>query len=502
MKKSYIIILLSLLVVIGLIILSTPRESPLPNVTCVYPTENVIYTNNTLLCLGTYNLTGSAIRIGANNMIIDCNNATIIGNNNSIAIKGVYDGYTNITIKNCNIQDYAQGILVGDGKGWHVHNNNIDCGSIASSKGVQVDVFPYNDRLGSGSYYNNDINNCYYGYYISGGGNDAFYNNIIENTTNALWINRQNKTKIYNNKITNTASNSIRMNNNLNYHNQVYNNTISNSGWNCIDVMGRDSNFIGNYVNNCTHNALNANSDYTDKIYSSNNYIANNIVNNSHAGVYNNNGINMLYENNIFYFGGSESVPKPNVSLCIATDGRYNSTTKTFTVQNLTFKDNYCHNYRTGIFEQSSNANNAFINNKFKNSSVMIHTENYYGRILYPTTDMIINSYYINNAMIDAPSLYTYYEGAANNVIEDKNPLGAYFKLSSSSGLNKTYLGSINMSIKIYGTSFTKEIHFYNQARQTPNNDIKIGNAVIVKDGDDLILSIGEKQIFSVGDYS
>ena len=79
---------------------------------CMEPIDGINITNNTAFCTGNYNLP-NGVNINANNVIINCNSSSINGSNivGSIGIKLKGE---NVTLINCKIQNYHQGINLDD----------------------------------------------------------------------------------------------------------------------------------------------------------------------------------------------------------------------------------------------------------------------------------------------------------------------------------------------------------------------------------------------------
>lgn len=82
---------------------------------CTTPTDGMIVTTSTKFCSGTYQFNGSAtngsIKILANNVVLDCNGASFVGNNTSTFDAIVIAG-TNNTVKNCILSNYFWGVRV------------------------------------------------------------------------------------------------------------------------------------------------------------------------------------------------------------------------------------------------------------------------------------------------------------------------------------------------------------------------------------------------------
>ncbi|MEW6201114.1 MAG: hypothetical protein AB1546_04010, partial [bacterium] len=91
-------------------------------VACTIPQDGDIYTQDTTLCQGTYNLPGTvnppyAIQLRGSDFTLDCNGARIIGPGELTQTRGisVYYDSSFITIKNCYIEGYGGGIVLYDG---------------------------------------------------------------------------------------------------------------------------------------------------------------------------------------------------------------------------------------------------------------------------------------------------------------------------------------------------------------------------------------------------
>ena len=81
---------------------------------CVTPTNDLIMTNDTELCPGTYpiNDTGAdgVLLVGAPNIILDCAGAVLEGNGSGYAIYN--QGFNGVRIRNCVISEYFAAIYL------------------------------------------------------------------------------------------------------------------------------------------------------------------------------------------------------------------------------------------------------------------------------------------------------------------------------------------------------------------------------------------------------
>ena len=103
-NTKIVILLLALFVIVNSI-------SHNVSAACVTPSENMVINTNTVLCSGTYHFSDSnkdgALQIGSDNIVLDCNGASLIGSavSGSIGIKDQYSDKENVTIKNCIIKN-------------------------------------------------------------------------------------------------------------------------------------------------------------------------------------------------------------------------------------------------------------------------------------------------------------------------------------------------------------------------------------------------------------
>ena len=94
---------------------------------CVTLTDVTFIKEDTILCEDTYYINDTtndgAVIINASNVILDCNNSILIGDGSGY---GIYiSGEENNTIKNCNVQNYENGIrIVGSTTKKNIIDNN------------------------------------------------------------------------------------------------------------------------------------------------------------------------------------------------------------------------------------------------------------------------------------------------------------------------------------------------------------------------------------------
>ncbi len=110
MKKEVILVLLLLL--------------PIAAAECVEPTDGMTIKENILFCSSTYDVP-NGITVGANDVTLDCGTAVLRGvvGESEIGIKA--ENVDHITIKNCNILTFTQGIYLKNVTNSLIENNAI-----------------------------------------------------------------------------------------------------------------------------------------------------------------------------------------------------------------------------------------------------------------------------------------------------------------------------------------------------------------------------------------
>jgi parallel beta-helix repeat protein len=184
-------------------------------------------TEDTVLRNSLFDCPGNGLIIGADNIVFDCNGLIISGDGNGQGNNyGVYLYQNeNVTIKNCNIQNFFYGI------GTMFSDNNLITGNNISfniNDGITVS-HSNNNTLN----FNNFINNFDGGVEIASSSNDNYIagNNIGNNYFGIISVQGGQNNEIYNNNI---FSNSV-------YGVYVYQSSQNNTFW--------KNNFINNNIN-------------------------------------------------------------------------------------------------------------------------------------------------------------------------------------------------------------------------------------------------------------
>ncbi|MBW3002457.1 hypothetical protein KY338_04855 [Candidatus Woesearchaeota archaeon] len=89
---------------------------------CSDPMDGKTYTSDQEFCNKNYYLP-DGIAIGADNLVIDCNNAVLRGDFKGTGI--LIENRKNIEVKNCNIVNYNNGFSLVNAEGSDIHDHNL-----------------------------------------------------------------------------------------------------------------------------------------------------------------------------------------------------------------------------------------------------------------------------------------------------------------------------------------------------------------------------------------
>jgi parallel beta-helix repeat protein len=162
--------------------------------------------------------------ISANNIILDCQNHAIDGDD--VAGYGIHvSGITNITIKNCILSDWATASIY-----LFSSSNNQIINSTANSNrfGIWLSSSSNNQII------NSTANSNYYGIYLLTSSNNQIINSVMNSNEFGIYLNIGEDNQIYNNLF----------NNNYNFRFK----TILPNYWNTTKQLGQRIYSLGNYI--------------------------------------------------------------------------------------------------------------------------------------------------------------------------------------------------------------------------------------------------------------
>ncbi|MEK6938180.1 MAG: right-handed parallel beta-helix repeat-containing protein [Nanoarchaeota archaeon] len=419
--------------------------------------------------------TPDGLYVGANNIVIDCKGYSIIGNNVGDSYGGYNNGYSNVTVQNCNILNFSSGIFLNSGTEKNItifnntiHNNTND-GIWASGSSVKSVNITGNTIYGS----------TIYGVLFLGptGSLNVIERNIIYSAGNGL---RARNAYIINNTLYNTTYPLTSDGNNTIVGNSIHDNS---QGINLFGVAGND-NITGNLIynnnginlngidaprnSNISHNIVYNNSGIGIRVLLNNSFFFNNTVyNNTKEGFYiegsNNTFLNnTVFENNLS--GYSLSGAKNNIlSYNFIYDNLRESTLGEIYLTGSSENNNISGNIinkirinrtgRSGVHLKNLNLSNKVENNIITNLERGIACDdtsnvNFVNNTLYNNT----YAFYLGNTFY-----YNYKSNnntfVNNNINNSEYGFYLYTNFNNNSFESNTIINSTNASIYISGST-------------------------------------------------
>ena len=422
----------------------------------------------------------ACMNITANNVVFDCQGHIIDGIDGG-STYGIYayrssNEVTNITIKNCNVSDWDDGIHFE-----RADNNTFINNTVISNKNYAFEIYrSSNNTLINNTVRNNGwsgiefyhssyntikgnaaLNNSNEGFYIEGDGYEStlINNTAINNSNNGFYLSECDNVTFINN----TANYNTRgvylsgtddgefINNTANYNDfsgfhfdwAYYNVFINNTAnYNKYGI------YLAGYNTNLTNNTAKEN-DYFDFFL-------------DNSGECNNKIVNMTVSNNmqLLYYNSSVNIEDQQVSELILCNGDY-STIDNVTVNSSQTKDN------NGVLIYYTNYTNV----------TNCNLSNNYGLYL----DHSLNNTFTNNT-ISSSNYGFYLKYASNNTITDNSisgsdQYGIYLYSGGNNGANTFYNNFFNNTNNFY---FHGDVYqnYWNTTEQTGQRIYRAGNKI------------------------
>ncbi|MFH1424078.1 MAG: NosD domain-containing protein [archaeon] len=327
---------------------------------------NVLYcgdavTKNVTLSEFYYNLTdcsGHGLNVTVSNAIIDCSGVTLTGDYGSSDYGIVMDGQTNVTIRNCSLDQFGVGIRIINSNFTLVYNNSFP---------TTTSNFIYTAISFTGTNYNNTVsNNTVLAYgegtSISLGGfnNGTVSNNYVlgnndplDSTVALIGMSDSSYTTIVNNTMNNSYQRGISAGYPSNF-NTIANNTIWSSGNYGLYVKGTNNTLSGNTITDGGSSGISIDS-------------------NAHGNIITNNTITSSSGNGIYILSADNCRVYDNVISGGSSSGIYISNAES----NLVYDNSITGNARGVYIDINSPYNNVYQNNITGNSIVGVLL--YYG---------------------------------------------------------------------------------------------------------------------------
>jgi|GEM_PF-7097285 len=261
----------------------------------IIPVDDLYVNSDITLCQGVYDLRDSGadgvIIINASDIVLDCNGATLKGDDSGC---GIFNpGFDNVTIKNGNVLNYETGIHLFESDNSVISNNVV---SYSNNQGISIEGSQYCDVYDNHVSFSGDR-----GITFGGGGNNAAHNNTVHNNSayGAIEAIYSDNNEIYNNIAyfnqwgiaTNHGSNNLIRDNTIyenelgiyldwpSTNNRVLNNEISSNG----EGVRTNHNSTGNLISG---NLVFSNDDAGMHIETDDNTLTGNAVENNQIGLY------------------------------------------------------------------------------------------------------------------------------------------------------------------------------------------------------------------------
>ena len=420
-----------------------------PDCDCLAALDNLRINTNTKFCSDTFNLP-NGINIYANDIMLDCNGATLIGSNNG---RGIYiSNYDNVIVKNCNVQNYEYGIYLTGSATYNNITSNIvsdnEYGIYLDGTSVNYNII-WNNNIYDEIYYEY-TNNNYYCYEDIG---NNYYNDVKGPDCDCL-----------------AAKDDLNVNSNTKFCSDTYNLLAG------IEIAAND---ITLDCNSAT--LIGPNSDYGIDM---NNYdyvvVKNCNIQSFEHGIYFSSGseYNYLYKNNIslvdmngIYINNAQN---NNISENIIKG----STDYSIYLSGSSANNNYIWNndfYLTGIGYQYTNDNNYCID---------LIGNNYYNGATGPGCDCLaaLNNLYVNSDTKFCSVTYNLSDGIeirTNDITLDCN--GAILSGANTdrgiyiNGYDNIGINNCNIEKFEYGIYLTSSATYNNITSNTFSDNVEYG---------------------------
>jgi parallel beta-helix repeat protein len=425
------------------------------------------------------NATGDCFTVSTDIVTLDCNGFSITGDGSGTFFNS--NGWNNLTVKNCTITNFSNGIIISNSALNIVADNTIDTmGNYGISFG----------NANRSTIINNVIEDAPNGINIQSCGSDYLINNTVHTSPNiGIYLDGANNNVLDGNTVynsqhgiyasTNAMGNTLQNNNLSNNTNGIYFSTASNNNIidNTIDLNSNTGIYFETATDNIIldNNITNTGSEGIYTVRSTGNNISGNYIYNSIAdcGIWldDDSDNNHVFDNTlvsgvygIAVWGSASTVDFNTVNnndISYFSDG-----IDVYAANNNTVTENTIVNGTSGIGVDSGYDNNITKNTAYNMSSDCAYitsseTNNFISNTLYECGDYCVNVGSSNNNIIKKNIMHNcddyglYLSSSSNNTAEDNNIYDNVVGGIYNYGGNNTFVKNIitNNQIGIYFSS-------------------------------------------------
>lgn len=451
--------------------------------------EDCTVSANTILDGYPYYLNDTAgngsIIIIADNVELDCNGTTLIGNSTEGSRGIQFAVKDNVTIKNCFIQNYSRGINFDNSNYALIFNNTFDN---ITNRSIYARYIGHDNNISSNTITMLDkkIDTKYNGIFIDRIINTTIEKNIIFGSYYQISASKCNYSIIKSNYLINATNNGIY--DDRGRYGIITDNNGTNITWNFIDINSFSTNVTFNRGNYIDHNGIDLFSSFQPRWSSNNKIYGNNISNIKCGGIlafhFNNTEIYDNIIENVSGVGCSGSVVygiQISANSTIGTGARvYNNT-----IKNITEFSQFKTCIFSGIFNTTIEENKLSLCGDFS-----ILTQNL-------NNNEEANATYKNNIYDEGTATYWIGRNSLNHSfsVNEYSTSSHFINFSNGGTINLSYNGDKNFNVT--GNSI-RIIGLF-----APYNDIynKTGHFLIASNVNEYNITINPNEEIIIGEY-
>jgi parallel beta-helix repeat protein len=422
--------------------------------------------------------TGDGITIAASGITLDCDNKSITGSGLGSGI--LVDGYNNVVIKNCNIQNFYYGMNIVNAKGTQIiGGNNLQLNDFYgiylynTNRTLIEDNILINDNNGVymiDTIYTNITNNTinlqkkFYGIYGFKSTYNLIENNTLYDNYHGIYLLNSSYTNATANNISSSDKNSVFLHKGTSYSSFVNNNLTT-----ALEGIRTRENSIGNKF---IGNQIEDHEDYGVRVtnikinnVSDRNEFINNTIRNNTLNVYLYNATNHYFDNNTISLGTSGIQALTGSNDLVLVNNTINSTLNTTACLEIndsssaTISDNRFYNHvhlnnaDHTIIQANNTVNTYLLINLSDNITVRDNNLQYVD--IEPTTGTDI----LSNTMTQLVVLQFANGHISSNTIANNNLTAFDLQTVSGSYINDNDIQNTTLAMYLHGESTNNRVY-------------------------------------------